>query len=184
MYKLNRVRIIKEKVAKYTDKDVIYKGKVSISTQINGRYTIFYLEIVRKKHNLAIPIPITMMTYNFDRIFKAKGIDIIRNDSLKGQINSVYNFHIKSLMEDMVLWEWSYNQNTTQRMMVGNIRRDNQNKIAKPNDFERLKQDEEFRNFLSILIAVRGDNIDYTKGTQEAVEGLIAHIEAELKSRE
>lgn len=115
---------------------------------------------------------------------KSRGIEIIRNDSLKKHINTVYSLNIKSLTEDIVPWEWSFSQNTTQRIMVGNIRRDLEEDLARPNDFERLKQDEEFRNFMSILIAIRYSNIDYTKDTLEAVEGLIAHIEKELESRE
>ena len=115
---------------------------------------------------------------------KSRGIEIIRNDSLKKHINTVYSLNIKSLTEDVMPWEWSFSQNTTQRIMVGNIRRDLEEDLARPNDFERLKQDEEFRNFMSILIAIRYSNIDYSKETLKAVEGLIAHIEEELESRE
>ncbi len=115
---------------------------------------------------------------------KSKGIDLIRNDSLKRHINTVYNLHFKSLTEDTFPWEWSFSQKTTQRIMVGNIRRDNETNLARPNDFERLKEDEEFRNFLSILIAIRLSNIDYTQNTRKAIEGLISHIEEVLKARE
>ena len=68
--------------------------------------------------------------------------------------------------------------------MVSNIRRDNKTDLAKPNDFEKLKKDEEFRNFLSILIAVRLSNIDYSERALESIKVLIAHIDEELKSRE
>ncbi len=115
---------------------------------------------------------------------KTKGIDIIRNDSLKRHINTVYSLNIKSLTEDIFPWEWSFSQNTTQRIMVSNIRRDNKTDLAKPNDFEKLKKDEEFRNFLSILIAVRLSNIDYSERALESIKVLIAHIDEELKSRE
>jgi len=124
-----------------------------------------------------------LSTMTFETL-KTRGIDIIKNDSLKRQIINVYNFHIKSLIEDMVQWEWSYNQNTTQRMMVGNIRRDIDNRdIAIPNDFERLKEDEEFRNFLNILIAIRSDHVDMALSTKSAVELLIQHINTELQPK-
>jgi hypothetical protein len=124
---------------------------------------------------------LSTMTYE---TIKTKGIDMIENDSLKKHIVEVYNLHIQSLEEDMVEWEWSFNQNTTQRMMVGNVRRGvHKNRMARPNDFEALKKDDEFRNFLSILINVREDNIEYTKWTHKAIEKLIAHIDDELLSR-
>jgi hypothetical protein len=124
-----------------------------------------------------------LSTMTFETL-KIRGIDIIKNDSLKHHIINVYNFHIKSLIEDMGQWEWSYNQNTTQRMMVGNIRRDIDNlDIARPNDFKRLKEDEEFRNFLNILIAIRSDHVDMALRTKSAVEMLIKHINKELQLR-
>ena len=124
-----------------------------------------------------------LSTMTFETI-KTRGIDIIKNDSLKRHIVNVYNFHIKSLIEDMGQWEWSYNQNTTQRMMVGNIRRDVDNfEIARPNNFERLKEDEEFRNFLNILILIRSDHVDMALSTKTAVELLIQHINKELQLR-
>jgi hypothetical protein len=124
---------------------------------------------------------LSTMTYE---TMKTKGIDLIQNDSLKKQIVEVYNLHIQSLIDDMVEWEWSFSQNTTQRMMVQNVRRSIDSPyVARPNDFERLKKDDEFRNFLSILIVVRNDNVDYTTWTREAIEDLIRQIDKELQSR-
>jgi hypothetical protein len=113
---------------------------------------------------------------------KTKGIDIIANDSLKQQIIEVHNFNIQSLLDDIGLWEWSFSQNTTQRIMVGNIRRSIDSDIARPNDFERLRTNEEFMNFLSILINIREDHIDYSKMTYSAMKDLIDHIEEELQT--
>ncbi|MDM9630265.1 DUF6090 family protein [Robiginitalea aurantiaca] len=113
---------------------------------------------------------------------KTKGIDIIANDSLKQQIIEVHNFNIQSLLDDTGLWEWSFSQNTTQRIMVGNVRRSIDSDIARPNDFERLRTNEEFMNFLSILINIREDHIDYAKMTHSAIKDLIDHIEEELQT--
>ncbi len=123
-----------------------------------------------------------LSTLTYETI-KSKGIDIIKNDSLKRHISKVYSFDIQSLEEDMIKWEWSFSQNTTQRMMVSNVRRDINQNLARPNDFDRLKQDEEFINFLSILITIREDNIEYTESTTLAIETLIRHIDEELHSR-
>lgn len=114
---------------------------------------------------------------------KSRGMNLISNDSLKKHINQVYNLNIQSLLDDMGRWEWSFSQNTTQRMMVGNIRRSIDQHKAFPNDFERLKRDDEFGNFLSILINIRADNIRYSRNAQMAIERLIASIAQELERR-
>jgi hypothetical protein len=110
-------------------------------------------------------------------------MNIISNDSLKKHINQVYNLNIQSLLDDMGRWEWSFSENTTQRMMVRNIRRSIDEPKAFPNDFERLKRDDEFGNFLSILINIREDNIRYSRNAQMAIEKLIAFIAQELERR-
>ena len=158
------------------------KGYLLINTYIENNWP-YAEELDAAFSNLDIWAQPYLANTTYETI-KSRGIEIIRNDSLKKHINTVYSLNIKSLTEDVMPWEWSFSQNTTQRIMVSNVRRDLEEDLARPNDFERLKKDEEFRNFMSILIAIRYSNIDYSQDTLEAVEGLIAHIEEELKSRE
>jgi hypothetical protein len=124
---------------------------------------------------------LSTMTYES---IQNRGIDIIQNDSLKRHIVQFYNVDFKSITEDMVQWEWSFNQNTTQPIMVGNIRRILETGLARPNDFEALKKNDTFRNFLSILITIRADNIDYSLRAKAAAQRLIDHIDNELRSRQ
>ena len=114
---------------------------------------------------------------------KSKGIDLIKNDSLKREIVYVYDFAINGRVVNTKDWEWSFNQNTTQKFMVGNIRRDIVEDLARPNDFEKLKKDEEFRNFLNILILIRESNIDVNNEVKESISKLIDQIEQELAAR-
>lgn len=114
---------------------------------------------------------------------KAKGIDLIKNDSLKRHIVTVYDFNIHGQVENMNEWEWSFNQNTTQKYMVGNIRRDINENLARPNDFEKLKKDDEFVNFLHILILMRESTMDINNRAKKAISGLIEHLENEIESR-
>ena len=114
---------------------------------------------------------------------KSKGIDLIKNDSLKRNIVSVYDFYIHGRVKGSKEWEWSFSQNTTQKFMVANIRRDINENLARPNDFEKLKKDEEFRNFLNILILIRQDNIEVNNEAKEAINNLIKQIETEVDSR-
>jgi hypothetical protein len=67
--------------------------------------------------------------------------------------------------------------------MVANIRRDINENLARPNDFEKLKKDEEFRNFLNILILIRQGNIEVNNEAKEAINNLIKQIETEVDSR-
>ena len=113
-----------------------------------------------------------------------RGIDIIQNDSLKRHIVQFYNVDFKSITEDVVKWEWSFSQNTTQPIMVEYVRRNLNTGLARPNDFEVLKRNAAFRNFLSILITIRADNIDYSLRAKAAAERLIGHIDNELRSRQ
>jgi len=47
----------------------------------------------------------------------------------------------------------------------------------------RLLKQKEFKNFLSILINVRDDNIIFAQRTKSVIDGLMEHIELELQSR-
>ena len=124
---------------------------------------------------------LSTMTYE---TIKSRGIDIIQNDSLKRHIVAFYNQDFKAITEDMVQWEWLFSQNTTQPIMVENIRREIGSELARPNDFEALKRNDRFRNFLSILITIRADNIDYSLRMKASTERLIGHIDEELRIRE
>ena len=84
----------------------------------------------------------------------------------------------------MVQREWSFIQNTTQPIMVANIRRILETGLARPNDFEALKKNDTFRNFISILITVRANNIGYSLRAKAPAERLIDHIDNELRSRQ
>ena len=114
---------------------------------------------------------------------KSKGIDLIKNDSLKREIVYVYDFAINGRVLNTKDWEWSFNQNTTQKFMVANIRRDIEEDLARPNNFEKLKTDDEFRNFLNILILIRKSNIDVNNEVKKVIQKLIDHIEEELDAR-
>jgi len=117
-------------------------------------------------------------------LLKNKGIDLIKNDSLKRHIAKVYDFYIHGQIKNTKEWEWSFSQNTTQKHMVANIRRDIDEDLARPNDFEKLKKNDEFRNFLNILILIRDNNIAITNDAKMSINKLIKHIDQELKNRQ
>ncbi|RNC92081.1 MAG: hypothetical protein ED555_02945 [Allomuricauda sp.] len=110
---------------------------------------------------------------------KVKGIDQLTNDRLKAKIIKVYDFEFQRLIVDYGGWEWGFNQNTTQRMMIGNVRRIGKD-IARPNDYEALKKNAEFGNFLTVLIAIRTDHVSTMKWARGQVEELHQLLNQEL----
>lgn len=115
---------------------------------------------------------------------KGSGIESITNDSIKQDITYLYEFGMKSLLEDNGQWEWSYNQNTTQRFMTKHIRRNKENRdLAYPIDFMALKQDDEFRNFISVLIALRDSHIYALKDMSKLMNGVVPQLEEELNNK-
>ena len=113
---------------------------------------------------------------------KESGIESISNDSIKQKITHLYEFGMKFLLEDNGNWEWSFNQNTTQRFMTKHIRRLRENRdLARPVNYEVLKQDEEFKNFISVLIAVRRSHVGALKDISLYMNKLSPSIEEEIK---
>ena len=114
---------------------------------------------------------------------KGSGIESLTNDSIKQGITYLYEFGMKYLLEDNGQWEWSYNQNTTQRFMTKHMRRNKENRdLAYPVNFMALKQDQEFRNFISVLIALRDSHIYALKDMSRLMKELVPELEAELKN--
>ena len=113
---------------------------------------------------------------------KNKGIDLISNDSLKNHITKFYEFNMQILMDDVGKWEWSFNQSTTQRMMINYVRRDDElnSPIAKPNNFEELKTNVEFNNFINVLMHIRNDHVKTLLRVKARAEELFQHINSEI----
>ncbi|WP_455168851.1 DUF6090 family protein [Aegicerativicinus sediminis] len=113
---------------------------------------------------------------------KNKGIDLISNDSLKNHITKFYEFNMQILMDDVGKWEWSFNQSTSQRMMINYVRRDDElnSPIAKPNNFEDLKTNVEFNNFINVLMHIRNDHVKTLLRVKEKAEELFQHINSEI----
>ncbi len=114
-----------------------------------------------------------------------KGIDIIRNNSLKNDIVNLYDVKIAMLSIDIDRSEWSLNQSVIMPFFSKNIRRLNDISInsSRPNDFEKLKDNDEFLNILSMLIRQRRRGLEYNLETRIAIKSVIKEIDIELKSR-
>jgi len=165
----NEIMVSEYKIIRdYINKDLPYNNRLDTSFAQIDTWHMPYLPFIA-----------------YDNL-KEKGIDIISNDSLKSQLKNIYEFHLKILIEDMGKWEWSFNQNTTQRLMVKHIRRDDKysSNLARPNDFEKLKKDDEFRNFLNILIPIRTDHFEILNNKSKIIASFLVDLEKEIESQE
>jgi hypothetical protein len=114
-----------------------------------------------------------------------KGLDIIKNKHLKNSIIDLYDVQLTSLTVDIEQAEWALNQSVCLPFFSKNIRRLNDVSLnsSSPNNFEALKQNDEFLNIISMLIRQRRKSLEYFEAIMIAIEDVILEIETELKSR-
>jgi len=114
-----------------------------------------------------------------------KGLDIIKNKNLKNNIIDFYDVKMKTLSTDFDHAEWTLNQNVINPFFSKHIRRQNHISLnsSRPNNFDALKQNDEFLNILSMLIRQRMKGLEYYKEVVLDIEYLIEEIEIEIKSR-
>ncbi|HSM64078.1 MAG TPA: DUF6090 family protein, partial [Gillisia sp.] len=88
---------------------------------------------------------------------QTKGVDIIKNKTLRNDIVEIYELKLKTLMFDYDQSEWNISGNVVMPFFSKNIRRLHKESLflSRPNDFESLKTNDEFLNILSMLIRQR-----------------------------
>lgn len=126
---------------------------------------------------------ITSTAYNS---LQSKGVDIIRNKTLRNDIVDMYEVKLKILMIDYDKSEWNISENVVTPFFSKHIRRLNESSLfmARPNDFESLKTNEEFLNILSMIIRQRLRGIEFYSEAMGDMHQLISDIDKELQSRQ
>ena len=117
---------------------------------------------------------------------QTKGIDIIQNKILRNDIVNIHEVVFTELTDDYDRSEWNISQNVVMPFFSKHIRRINEQSLnlARPNDFESLKQNEEFKNILSMIIRQRKRGFEFYHDAENSVKKLILEIDTELKSRQ
>ncbi|MCA6074488.1 DUF6090 family protein [Fulvivirga sedimenti] len=125
---------------------------------------------------------ITATAYNS---LQSKGLDIIKNETLKNDIVNMYEVSSKVLTYDYDDTEWTLSQTVVLPFFSKHMRRLHEESLflSRPNDFEALKKNDEFLNILSMLLRQRKRGIQYYKGAIISIEKLIHDIEMELNKR-
>ena len=156
------------KIKRYINEDLPYDQELD--------YSFALIE------NWSSPYPI-LTAY---KSLQATGLDIISNEEIRREIINLYEYEYPLLHIDYDKSEWNLNQNVVTPFFSKHIRRItiraklNQ---ARPNDFERLKKNDEFLNILQMLISLRQDGLINYKNSMKSLEKLIQNLEAETLSR-
>ncbi|WP_188466009.1 DUF6090 family protein [Bizionia arctica] len=124
------------------------------------------------------------LTYIDYETLKTKGLDIIQNDSIKNGITYIYESAFAWLVDDFDRLEWARAENVTIPFSEKHIRYNIENNLARPNDFEALKTNDEFINILNNNMYFRKNGIEACKRINKEIEEVIQMIDKELKQHD
>lgn len=119
------------------------------------------------------------------KTLQTKGLDIIKNQKLKKDIVNIYDVNFTALTQDYDKAEWSLNQTVVTPFVSKHIRRydDASLSVARPNNFESLKQNDEFLNVLSMIKRQRKRGLEFYREVMNVTSKLIIDIETEINLR-
>jgi len=125
---------------------------------------------------------ITATAYNS---LQSKGLDLIKNETLKNDIIKLYEVYLKKLTVDYDTGESQLQSIIVEPYMVKKVKRLHKQsmRLARPNDFESLKKDVEFSNILSHIIRQRKRGIEIYKDVMNEIMIMIDEIDTELQLR-
>jgi hypothetical protein len=122
-----------------------------------------------------------MSTYDH---LKAKGIDLVQNDSLRRNITAVYSERYYYYIEKVELeYDNPYQLQEVVPQLNAKIVLDASSKTGYPINLESLREDDAFKGTLRMNASIRQNMIRRYGRLSEDLEGLIAHIDQELKDR-
>lgn len=113
---------------------------------------------------------------------RSEGIKLIQNRELRNKIVNLFDGELTHLTDDYDHAEWIFYESVVTPFYSKNIRRidDYLNNKARPNDFEALKHNDEFRNILSMIIRLRRVGLNYYKNSILSIKEVISQIDQEL----
>lgn len=125
---------------------------------------------------------ITATAYNS---LQSKGLDLIKNETLKKDIADMYESNLKKLTEDYQQGESQLNTIIVEPFLIKHVKRlkNKSLRVARPNDFESLKKNQEFSNILSNLIRQRKRGIEMYSEVMTKMQILVDKINYEIGLR-
>ena len=117
---------------------------------------------------------------------QTKGLDIISNEVLKNAIVNMHEVELPIIIRDYEESEIELMANIVTPFFSRHIRRLHEQSLmlSRPNDFESLKRDEEFKNILSMIIRQRKRGFEFYRDIMKSMKDLIQDIDTELQKRQ
>lgn len=115
---------------------------------------------------------------------KLRGIELIKNEAVKNEIVNVYEKVIYRITDGLGKFEDENNASLVMPFFAKHFELYNAipSKV-KPNDYERLKQSNEYRNILSLLKAARTFGSNLCEGSGKQISKTIDLISKEIDSK-
>lgn len=122
------------------------------------------------------------LTFTTYETLKAKGIELIQNDSIEIKLVQLYERGFAHLINDYDRAEWNLSTSVTLPFASRNLSYDLLNRQrAAANDSEKLKNSDEFNNILRMLIRMRKRGITYSTELVEKIEEILQLIRESQK---
>ena len=120
-------------------------------------------------------------TYTAYESLKSRGLNIIQNDSIKKLITEIYEQTFPLSVEEHKA-EWELFQSVVVPFLVKNIQSIDCC-IARPFNFDSLKNSDEFHGLMGFKIVIRNNSIKYEEMAKDKATSLIEMIEKELERK-
>ncbi len=116
---------------------------------------------------------------------EGKGLGLVQNKKLRKDIVDMHEVELKSIMQDYDQGEWLLSE-TVVPFCAKHIRRlhAQSTRLARPNDFEALKRNEEFGNLLSMILRQRKRGQEFFEDIMSKMQVLTEGIETEIELRQ
>lgn len=109
--------------------------------------------------------------------------EILSNNALRREISDIYDRRFTYLTEDQLKVEWAlFNKHTLDYTSKYLRSKDSDSPAVYPVDFESMKADTPFINYLSSLLSVRKYGVRVYENTIEEMKKVIASIDLELEN--
>jgi len=117
---------------------------------------------------------------------QTKGLDLISNEALKNAIVNMYEIEFVIIEKDYEESEVGLMADVVTPFFAKHMRglHDQSLFLSRPNEFESLKQNEEFKNILSMIIRQRKRGFEFFRDIMKSMHNLINEIDTELQSRQ
>ncbi|MFH6770069.1 DUF6090 family protein [Gaetbulibacter aquiaggeris] len=117
---------------------------------------------------------------------QTKGLDLISNEVLKNAIVNMYEIELAKIIQDYDTSESELMSNIVTPFFAKHMKRFHEENLmlSRPNDFEGLKQNEEFKNILSMILRQRKRGFEFFRDIMISMDNLINEIDKELQSRQ